>query len=320
MKDHFHKQITFRLVLFTMIAGGYCSAVLSLGQEPERNINLALPTMGGSQFWTDHRWWYGWRVQQNAITGHWRLLDKQDVRRAWGSKESCLAELNKRRAVVGLPEEQPDIVILVHGLMRSVDSMRPLEESLDKEGIKQPALFGYASTRASVDDHAAALREFVENIPGRPRVSFVGHSLGNIVVRRTIAMWQAEDAQQVLPRLHRVVMLGPPNQGATIAKNLSGLGVFETVTGSSGKALGPAWDELQSKLTVPPCPFLIVAGEVNPPVGNPLVSGASDFVVSIEETKLEGATEHKTVPVLHSFLPNDPRVMSITLEFLNRAM
>jgi hypothetical protein len=286
---------------------------------PSRSMpNLPTATMGGTQFWTDHRWWYGWRLQRNLLTGHWRLIDMHDVRRAWGSREACLAELEKRQRLVAPPEIQPDMVVLVHGLMRSTDSMDPVAEAVSKRSGKLPAAFGYASTRAAIDEHASALREWVENLPGQPRISFVAHSLGNIVVRRAIAMWQQDgDPRLVLPRLHRMVMLGPPNQGATIARRLAMLRLFETVTGEAGQELGVAWERMQMRLATPPFPFCIVAGDVSSqPVRNPLVAGESDFVVSVEETRLEGAAEHVTVPALHSFLMSDEKVLEITLQFL----
>ena len=30
--------------------------------KEKANWNLPLPTLGGMQFWTDYRWFYGWRV------------------------------------------------------------------------------------------------------------------------------------------------------------------------------------------------------------------------------------------------------------------
>lgn len=311
-----HAPFVGLVALLSLLACGPRSFVSA--QEPKSNFNLALPTMGGDQLWTDHQWWYGWRLQQNAVTGHWRLLDLHDVRRAWGSREACQAELEQRTAMIESPTIAQHYVVAVHGLMRSTDSMQPLIESLSREESITPAAFGYASTRAPVSAHASALKEWVEKLPGSPRISFVGHSMGNIVVRRAIAMWQRDgDPKGVLPRLEKVVMLGPPNQGATIAKKLAGTGVFETLTGNSGKELGVAWDDLQQQLAIPPCPFCIVAGDVsNQTLQNPLVEGVSDFVVSVDETRLPGATEHISVPVLHSFLPSDERVIAIVKQFL----
>ena len=283
-------------------------------------FNLPMPTLGGKQFWTDYRWAGGWRLQRNAVTGHWRVLDAADVRRAWGSREDCLAKFQTHAsALISEPTATTSVVVLVHGLMRTAGSMDPLAQAFKRRGDGMlPIAFSYASTQASVDSHASALREWVDNLPGRPQLSFVGHSLGNIVIRRALALWQREgDPQQVLPRLHRMVMLGPPNQGSSIARRLARLGLFETITGASGRELGVAWNELQEKLAVPPCPFCIIAGDLSESsFQNPLLDGKSDFVVTLDETRLDGATQSIALPVLHSFLMSDSRAVESTVEFV----
>lgn len=50
--------------------------------------NVNFPTMGGVLFWNDIANVNGWRMQQNTITQHIRILDPQDVRRAWGGMEA----------------------------------------------------------------------------------------------------------------------------------------------------------------------------------------------------------------------------------------
>ncbi|MCI7349160.1 MAG: hypothetical protein MSH60_00215 [Ruminococcus sp.] len=50
--------------------------------------NVNFPTMGGILFWNDIANVNGWRMQQNTITQHIRILDPQDVRRAWGGMEA----------------------------------------------------------------------------------------------------------------------------------------------------------------------------------------------------------------------------------------
>jgi pimeloyl-ACP methyl ester carboxylesterase len=287
--------------------------------EVSNHWNLPFPTMGGKQFWTDHQWRYGWRIQQNAMTGHWRLLDPNNMRHAWGNREACRAKLDQD---VPLGKEEPPqrVVILMHGLMRTSGSMRSLSDRLASRG-HTPIAVEYASTRASIADHAQALRSLVESLPGKPHVDFVAHSMGNIVIRRAIYDWQQPDGdpQQVLPRLGRMAMLGPPNQGATIAKRLSKTGVFGWVTGKGGMELGPEWASIEKTLATPPFPFIIVAGKLeSSPIRNPLTEGDGDFVVSLEEAKLDGAEEFIEVPVLHSFLMDDEAVQSKVLSFLNR--
>jgi hypothetical protein len=297
-----------------------------LSESDGAEWNMPFPTMGGRQFWTDHRWWFDWKVQYNSTLDHWRLLDPNGIRTAWGTREAVLAELDRvketRDDTLGTDDE---VVLLVHGLFRSGSCMQPVANSIqhfDVKNQKRPRrciTMTYASTRNSISDHSTALRELVENLPGSPRISFVGHSLGNIVFRHAIGQWQRNgDPVSVLPRLNRAVMLGPPNQGSSFAKQLSHLRLFETVTGSTGLHLGPKWEELQSELGTPPCPFAILIGDMSgAPFKTPWLAGASDWVVTVDEAILDGASEMKTFPVLHSFLMSDASILKALLSFLD---
>jgi pimeloyl-ACP methyl ester carboxylesterase len=296
-----------------------------------KNWNVELPTTGGMQFWTDHRWWYGWRIQYNSTLKHWRLIDPKSVRRAWGGRQAMLDELERIKPSLASEPEPKEVVLLLHGLMRTSGSMKPLEAELAKSddqirdihpesSIQRTVIsFSYSSTRDPMSNHAAAFREFVENLPGSPRISLVGHSMGNIVLRYAIGDWQRQgDPKHVLDRLHRVVMLGPPNQGSLFAKRLSRLGLFGAITGHSGMQLGPKWEDFGDALGVPPCPFAIVAGDIsNSNLQNPLLEGPSDGVVAVKETHLDGVAEFATVSVLHSFLMSDPNVVKATVSFLS---
>ena len=74
----------------------------------------ARPTLGGSQLWADLAWDGGWRVQRHVWTGHARLLDEGDVRRAWGSKAACLAALRDHAGALG--NDEGPVVVVLHGL------------------------------------------------------------------------------------------------------------------------------------------------------------------------------------------------------------
>jgi pimeloyl-ACP methyl ester carboxylesterase len=277
--------------------------------------NWKLPTLGGKQVWTDHLWRQGWRVQQNALTGHWRLLDENNVRFAWGSRAACDAVLEQQALDEQIAGGQ--VIVLLHGLMRSSSSMNGLAQSLS-QALERPIInFEYASTRGSISAHAAALRELIAGLPADVRLSLVGHSMGNIVVRHALGDWQRADDQQTLARVDRVVMLGPPNQGAAIARQLAKTGIFGWVTGQGGMELGPNWTDFEANLAIPPCPFGIVAGRLpDSNLQNPLVEGASDFVVSVAETHLPGESDFLEVPRLHSFLMDDPLVQQAVANFI----
>ena len=295
--------------------------------ETTKAWNIPFPTLGGKQFWTDYRWWYGWKVQYNSTLGHWRLLDPKGIRRAWGGKQAMLGELERAKAMAPPSIEYDEVILLAHGLFRTHGSMMPIAEELrrmesvevDRHATKRICVaMAYASTRDSIDHHSAAMRELLENLPGKPRISFVGHSLGNIVFRHAIGEWQRNgDPEGVLKRLNRAVMLGPPNNGSAFAAQLSKLGLFETLTGSSGVHLGPSWEKLQASLGVPPCPFAIVIGDVSgSAIQNPFLEGPSDGVVTVEEAKLDGATEIKTFPTVHSFLMSNEEIVRSVVSFL----
>jgi pimeloyl-ACP methyl ester carboxylesterase len=196
--------------------------------------------------------------------------------------------------------------------------MKPIETKLAQQNHTDVIRFSYASTRSSIADHATALREVLEELPENSEFSFVGHSMGNIVVRHLVGQLQRDgDPHHLLDRCRSMVMLGPPNQGAAIARNLAPTGLFGLVTGKGGLELGPNWDQFVKELGTPPFPFMIIAGDLsNNPIQNPLVGGSSDFVVSVEEAKLEGAQSLETVPVLHSFLMNDDKAVDMTVQFI----
>ena len=284
-----------------------------------QRFNLPIKTTGGTQVWTDQVFRDGYRIQKNALTSHFRLLDSENVRRAWGTREQCLAALDD--VAPRQPDSSPPkfMAVLLHGLMRTHHSMKPVESAL--EGCVDDTIrFSYASTQQSIGDSALALREILEDQPANTQFCFVGHSMGNIVVRHLIGdLQRASDPRQILPRCKSMVMLGPPNQGASIARNLAPTGLFELITGEGGMELGPNWDEFVTKLATPPFPFAIVAGDVSETaIPNPLVDGEGDFVVSLDEAKLDGCHAFYTVPVLHSFLMNDDKAIELMAEFVKK--
>ena len=57
--------------------------------------NIPLRTMGGHVFWNELAKVKGWKLQKNMFTGHCRILDPDDVRRAWGGEEAMLKTLQK---------------------------------------------------------------------------------------------------------------------------------------------------------------------------------------------------------------------------------
>ncbi len=287
-------------------------------ENSESHLNWTLPTLGGKQLWTDFAWRNGWRVQQNALTKHWRLLDEHNYRHAWGSRDACETVLRTNQPEQSFPSGRA--TVLLHGLGRASGSMKGLANYLSAQGLGPTISLDYASSRDSISQHAVALRDVVAGLPTDLRLDFVGHSMGNIVLRHAISDWQQAGATQILDRIEHVVMLGPPNQGASIARQLSKTGVFGWVAGEGALELGSNWSKLESHLATPHCPFGIIAGRLSKTAfSNPLVEGEGDFVVSVEETKLAGAVDFLEVPIMHTFMMDDPTVQQAVANFLTNS-
>lgn len=281
--------------------------------------NLPTLTLGGKLFWTDLRVRAGWRIQQSSITGHCRLLDNENYRHAYGTLEHCEKQLRGIIAEKAIPAPEGEVVVTLHGLMRSRDVMQGLGDFLESEGQLTPVHVSYASTRRSLDDHATSLARVIDNLGSDvTKIHFVGHSLGNLVIRRYYGEASAAEPRwKVDPRVGRVVMLAPPNQGAHAARIWRDNDLFELVTGPSGKQLGLEWKQVEPRLGRPSGEFGIIAGaHPGGPLGNPLLPGDDDLVLSVSETVLPGASDSITVPLHHGEIISNAEVKAYVLQFL----
>jgi len=283
---------------------------------------LTNQTFGGNQFWADEHFFHQWRIQRNVFDDHCRLLDEKNVRYASGTFAKCLAQLEQIKRQRRLQPMRGEAVIVLHGLFRTRSSMDKLCTYLRQQGGYTVLNVGYPSTRRDVAAHARTLAKIVDGLEGIERVSFVAHSMGNIVIRHYLGDLKAAAASgtargEKSPRLHRFVMLAPPNQGSLTALALAENSVLKVVTGDAVRQLGLDWDKLQNRLAVPDFEFGIIAGGKGDGAGyNPLLPGDDDGTVSLTSTRLAGSRDSAVVPVLHSFIMNDARVHQYALRFL----
>ena len=96
--------------------------------------------------------------------------------------------------------------------------------------------------------------------------------------------------------------------------------VFKLIAGSAGQQLGPKWKELESTLAIPKFEFGIIAGGQRNfrMFSNYFLSGQDDFTVSVDETKLSGATDFLVRPLLHGTMMRNTGTLEATLRFLEQ--
>ena len=269
----------------------------------------------GLFFWTDCGYRSGWRLQKHFRDGSFRLLSPNHRVVLRGSESECRSELNRTAQRLQLDLPTGRVAVLLHGLARNAWSMGAMAKFLARKGsFDEVVLYQYASTTAPVSEHALRWIQFSEYLRAAREVHFVAHSLGNIVLRRAYRM--AEQGEWQLPRVASHVMLGPPNQGAEIARRMEHWVPVAWFTGAPFMQLGRDWVEFQSQLTTPPCPFGIIAGRL-PLLDrfHPALSGPNDVIVGVEETRLAGAADFLEVRVPHNWLMNSRRVQQATILF-----
>jgi hypothetical protein len=285
--------------------------------------SLALSTLGGEQFWSDELVYGAWRVQRNVLTGHCRLLDANDVRRAWGTDQQCREALAEARRTGAIKPLDGRAVITLHGFGRSRDHMTGIGEFLAEEAKCTWINVSYASTRRSLDEHAQALAGVIAGLEGIDEIDFVCHSLGNLVLRRYLGeAGQEQPRWQTDSRIKRIVMLGPPNNGARMASLLADLfrdsPLVAKFVGPTAMLLARDWQDASKLLATPACEFAIVAGGCGDDRGyNPVIPGDDDLIVAVEETRLAGATDFRLVHCRHGKLMDDSAVRNLVVTFLN---
>jgi hypothetical protein len=253
----------------------------------------------GTQLWADTRWRDGWRAQRRWDGQGHRLLNPGGRIVCRGSLAECEQALDN-----GCPACAPadHLVVLLHGLGRTRRSLARLDRALMDAGFTTARL-DYPSTRKPIEEHAATVAELLDHVPTPTKLSFASHSLGGLIVRQLLtydAPWRSA--------IERIVMVAPPNRGASLAASLDRGSVMRGI-------LGPSYGQIArgfaTTLPVPDVPVAIFAGDV---AGLP-----GDGLVTVDETRLEGASEHHIVPAIHTFVMNHPAVIRGATSFLGRA-
>lgn len=204
-----------------------------------------------------------------------------------------------------------ECVILLHGLARSDASMGKMERSLRKAGYRVVNI-DYPSTRYPIDELAdRAVSDGLSRCPDNAAIHFVTHSLGGILVRSYLS-------RQTIENLRRVVMLAPPNAGSQVVDRLKSVPGFKAANGPAGIQLGTGENSVPKALGSVDFDLGVIAGTrtVNP-ILSTMLPNPDDGKVSVQSTKVKGMNDHIQLPVTHTFMMRNRKVIEQVIHYLH---
>jgi pimeloyl-ACP methyl ester carboxylesterase len=204
-------------------------------------------------------------------------------------------------------------VVLLHGISRTSSSLRRMQTALEASGFVTLNL-DYPSRRKALEPLADDLHEAISRFAdgNKGSIHFVGHSMGGLLARVYIAKYRPE-------RLGRVVMLGTPNGGSEIADRLKNFFAYRAYFGPAGQQLvtqrNAATDAILPRIDYP---VGVIAGNrsVYPIASALLLPRPNDGRVSVENTGLDGMTDHIVIAESHPWMVRNRLAIEQTISFL----
>ena len=207
-----------------------------------------------------------------------------------------------------------ECVIFLHGLGRTKYSLNKLASELMNEyGVVNDT---YPSRKHTIEELAkiAVGGSLAKCLDDYSKVHFVTHSLGGILVRQYLS-------KHSVAKLGNVVMLGPPNHGSELVdffqKSPFLDRIFSSANGPAGRQLSTSSNSIPNTLGEVNFPLGIIAGTRNFNfVYSRIMPGSSDGKVSVASSKIDGMTDHLVLPVDHTFMMRDRRVIRQVKTFI----
>ena len=197
-------------------------------------------------------------------------------------------------------------VLFVHGLW-----MNGIETWWLRHRV---AAHGFATHAASYPTMHASAEQVAQQLAGQiadlaPPVHLVGHSLGGLMLLKLFELLPEQPPG-------RVVLLGSPVAGSHAARSVAGWAIGPSLLGNI------AVEEIVrrgSRNWTLPRELGVIAGSTSAGLGR-LVSDLpepNDGTVAVEETRVEGMTEHIVLPVTHTGMLVSASVAEHVVRFLN---
>lgn len=215
-----------------------------------------------------------------------------------------------------LRAREPMVVVLQHGLSRSAWSMWRLERALEGHGY-EVLNFSYPSTQRSIERHAERLEDelehhLAERVGPAPRLAFVGHSMGGLVIRSYLGRERAR-------RPDACVFIATPHRGAALVERRKDLFVFGLFLGDKSALQLELGHPFYESLGTVPCDSIgcIYGGLGDAEGRNDDVPGDDDGTVATVEAQLPEQHDAVRLPQGHTMLSMSDATIEQVLAFLH---
>lgn len=208
------------------------------------------------------------------------------------------------------PLPADEVVILLHGLIRTSASMEAMEEALFEEAYIVHNI-DYPSRQLPIQQLSGDVRkQIVALTKDDDTIHFVTHSMGGILVR-TI------QKESPLENIGRVVMLSPPNKGSELVDSLGKFSLFDWINGPAGSQLGTEANDYITQLGPVNFELGVITGDrsINW-INSIIIPGKDDGKVSTERAKVEGMQDFLVIHATHPYIMKNDQAVTATIRFL----
>ncbi len=205
--------------------------------------------------------------------------------------------------------EETELLVLLHGYMRTALDMRKMKQHLKAPGrnIFAPTL---PTTFKTVKDCTVELEKLMKKIPAGDYkcIHFVGHSMGGLIIRRFLS-------RNHLSNPGRCVLIGTPNGGSDLAvKVMKAAKLVSRISPSlndfiPGRAMAPP-------LNSPLPEWGVIAGDESTFFPGSLIKEKNDGRVAVSSVAFSGMKELTVVPFRHTRIHKQHCVARLTDTFL----
>jgi triacylglycerol lipase len=171
--------------------------------------------------------------------------------------------------------------------------------------------FSYKSSRGTIEEHAVRFAQFIEkNCDSRAELYFIGHSLGCLITLRALELLPTHNTI-------RAVFLGPPLKGSHVAKIFSSYYLPRAYFGEPLIELSKQnpfeiSKNLQDRLKIG-----VIAGILsNKSSLSPWFTKPNDFLVAVDETRVDGIDSHIELHCPHAVMMYAPKIIRATFNYL----